>query len=397
MHKLKTLSIPFKQKLDKYVGYLLIVLFLPLTRLLGILLRRNHQLNPPPQTILFIKLLGIGSLLVSAPAIRRMRQRYPEAKFILLTDPNIDRAIAPLQLFNETWAVRSDRPLSTCVDAISFLVKSWTFQSLWVVDLEVYSKLTTVYSLMTFAQNRFGFYLTPVFFRKYLNTHNVLFDQSTFLEDNYLHMAEAVTGTKYLLDEELTSTRKNEQLMPFIAINNTCSELALVRKLPDDMVANICEWLLQHTSYQLALLGAPSDRLAIEQFLLHYPKLSAVKDRIINYAGTAGFESYYDFLSRQCAFLITIDSGPLHLAKTLGLPTVSIWGPTDPDNYLKIPLGEEERHLYYYSNVHCSPCIHRHEVLPCGGNNFCMQAMETETILNKIKTMLLYLKLTDRV
>ena len=35
---------------------------------------------------------------------------------------------------------------------------------------------------MTLARNRFGFYLSPVPFRKYLNTHSVVFDQDAFLD-----------------------------------------------------------------------------------------------------------------------------------------------------------------------------------------------------------------------
>ena len=379
-----------KQLADKYLGYLLIILFLPITRLLGIVLKRNHLLKSAPSTILFIKILGLGSLLVSSESIRVIKKKYPRTKLILLTDYNIAKGIKPFNLFDELWTVESNNILAVLSGSVRFLFQSWKLKKLWVVDLEVYSKLTTVYSLMTFALNRFGFYLSPVFFRKYLNTHNVFFDQSAFLEDSYLHMAEIVTGEAINHTNSVKPIRKEEQLKPFIALNNTCSDLAYVRKLPDQTFATICQWLLENTSYNLVLLGAPKDKEMTDQFLQKNTLLISQKNRIVNFAGTNDFEVYYRFLSEQCVCLITIDSGPLHIARALGLPTLSIWGPTNPQNYLKILPEEQNKHLYYYSKVHCSPCIHHFEKLPCGGDNFCMKIIETNLIIEKIKNLLSY-------
>ena len=80
--------------------------------------------------------------------------------------------------------------------------------------------------------------------------------------------------------------------------------------------------------------------------------------------------------------------GPLHIAKKLGLPTVSIWGPTDPRNYLKISPGEEGRHLSVYLGKSCSPCVHRNEKLPCGGDNICMKDIDASAVINKIEELL---------
>jgi len=417
-------QIPGKQKLDKWLGYLLIVILLPFTRLLGIVLRRDHSARVAPSNILFIKLLGLGSLIVSTDAIQAIRRRFPEARLLLLTDANIAAGIAPFQLFDEIWQTGPDSAgfFSTFVNAARFLIRSWRLRQLWVVDLEVYSKLTTVYALLTLARNRFGFYLAPVPFRKYLNTHNVHFDQSFFLGDNYLFMAQAVTGvndeavtgvraqteagvkaqtTAAIGDghESLPAQRRDEHEKPYIILNNTCSGLATVRKLPDPVFSEICRWVLGHTSYKLALLGAPQDKEEIDRFLGNDPVLSGQMDRILNFAGeaadagttAAGFASYYRFLEEKGVCLVTIDSGPLHIAKKLGLPTLSIWGPTDPANYLKVHPHEQKRHLSYYLAAPCSPCVHRHEKLPCGGDNFCMKNIGADAIIGKLQSLLGYL------
>ncbi len=376
-----------QQKIDKYFGYFLIALLFPITRLLGISMRRDHSLSSPPQHILCIKILGLGSLMLAADALKHIKQKYPNAKLILLTDSNIANGITPFHLFDEIWTIQSSNIFSVSKSALQYMFRSWRLKQLWIIDLEVYSKLTTVYSLLTGAQNRFGFYLSPVFFRRHLNTHNIPFNRQTYLEDNYNYMASVITKELYSSSNHLP-VRKNDVSKPFIALNNTCSDLAWVRKLPDDLFVQICNWILEHTSYRIALLGAPEDKTNNAHLIETNPKLAASTSRIVNIAGKFDFPSYYHFLTEECVCMVSIDSAPLHIAKKLGVPTVSIWGPTNPGNYLKINPGEQNKHLFHYLNVPCSPCIHYHKILPCGGNNTCMKNIETDSITEKIKSLL---------
>jgi ADP-heptose:LPS heptosyltransferase len=382
-------QLPANRKLDKYIGYCLIAILVPVTRLLGILMRRNHRLQQPPQHLLFIKLLGLGSLVVATGPIQAMRQQFPNTRFILLTDTNIASGIEPFQVFDEIWPVDTSSLSVTISTSLHFIARSWRLKKLWVADLEVYSKLTTVYSLLTMAKNRFGFHLRPVFFRKYLNTHNIPFQQSTCLEDNYEHMARVITGAEALpATERDQPVRQEEWQKQYIVLNNTCSSLAPVRKLPDETFAAICTWILTQTHFRVAFLGAPADKNGIDQFIDQHLPAHKQKGRISNIAGALDFEAYYGFIADKGICMVTIDSGPLHIARKLGLPTVSIWGPTNPASYLKIPAGQEKRHLFLYNKVGCSPCVHHHEQLPCGGNNFCMKEISAESIIEKISGLL---------
>jgi ADP-heptose:LPS heptosyltransferase len=260
-----------------------------------------------------------------------------------------------------------------------------------VIDLEVYSKLTTALALLTMARNRFGFYLSYVPFRRFLNTHNITFDQSVYLEDNYRYMARQVTGVA--LPIFVPAVRQGELEKPFIFLNNTCSGLAYVRKLTDRTFSDVVQWILEHTDYQVALLGMEDDRDSINRMIGSRPDLIGRRERILNYAGMAeDLASYYEFLRDKGVCLVTIDSGPLHIARKLGLPTVSVWGPTNPDNYLKIEPHESERHLFYYLKSPCSPCVHHYETLPCGGNNFCMKNIPADAIIGKIRELLRHLE-----
>lgn len=58
---------------------------------------------------------------------------------------------------------------------------------------------------------------------------------------------------------------------------------------------------------------------------------------------------------RKCRLILTNDTGTMHLAALLGVPTVSIFGSTEPD--WTGPLGED--HIVLRRHVECSPCFLR--------------------------------------
>ena len=60
-------------------------------------------------------------------------------------------------------------------------------------------------------------------------------------------------------------------------------------------------------------------------------------------------------LFQYCKVIITNDTGPMHLASALNIPTIAIFGSTNPD--WTRPWGEI--HTILYSNLDCSPCYSR--------------------------------------
>jgi ADP-heptose:LPS heptosyltransferase len=254
----------------------------------------------------------------------------------------------------------------------------------WVVDLEVYSKLSTVFSLWTCARNRFGFQLNDARFRINMNTHNVYFNQQRHVQQNYQRLAEAMGAEvkdSYPFPKFSAVDRKARPSFQYIALNNTCSDLSPERKMPIGLWIETLSWLLKNSEYQLLILGAPSDFTYQEKLLQeHFPK----EERIHNVSGKLSFETYYETLHKECALLITIDSAPLHIGAKLGLPVLSLWGPTSPENLGH--AGHLQRHCYL--QVPCSPCVHHTEVLPCGGDNICMKHISLSSITSAYKSLI---------
>jgi ADP-heptose:LPS heptosyltransferase len=145
-------------------------------------------------------------------------------------------------------------------------------------------------------------------------------------------MAQAITKSSVPVSTENNQpARQDEWQKPYIILNNTCSSLALTRKLPDETFAEISKWILDNTPYRIAFLGTTNDAATIDQFIHEYIPSYRQEGKIFNIAGVLDFEAYYRFIADKGVCLVTIDSGPLHIARKLGLPTVSVWGlPTRP-------------------------------------------------------------------
>ena len=380
------MKLQFKRKLDFILGNFLVALNLVAAKTLGFIVRRNHTIEKEPSSIVFIKMLGLGSVFLASNAIVAVKKRYPNARLILIAGSGIKPGLDPIGLFDEILEIRDKNFSVLLKDSLSVFFRVWKMKKLWVVDLEVYSKLTTVFALWTFAINRFGFILNPVRFRINMNTHNIYFNQFVNVEENYIRLVEAM-GAKvtenFYLEKYLPSGRIGEVSYPYIAINNTCSDLSIERKCPEKLLADCCRWILENTSYKLAFTGAPIDKGLIEIFLNNNFTAEELL-RVKNIAGTFAFEVYYNFLYHECAAMLTIDSAPLHIAKKLGVPTLSLWGPTNPINLAK----SDKRNFVYYLAKHCSPCVHHTEVLPCKGDNTCMKDMDKNIITTQLSKLL---------
>jgi lipopolysaccharide heptosyltransferase II len=82
----------------------------------------------------------------------------------------------------------------------------------------------------------------------------------------------------------------------------------------------------------------------------------------------------------ECRLLLTNHTGTMHLAAFLGVPTVAIFGSTEPA--LTGPLGPGNRVLRHH--VECSPCFLRN----CPLDFRCMKAVGSDEVVEAVLRML---------
>lgn len=178
--------------LDYYFGGLLhAILGIPAI-LLGKLLRRDHDLSKC-RKIAVVKLLGGGSLVIAYPALLALRRLPGLERLSLITTPALAPFGALLGVFDEIVVVRDDRGLlALAADSARALRRFFRHDAL--IDLEIHSRLTTVFALLTAARNRIGFFTNISFWRRHLNTH-LLFCNVTSGICNFYDQLAALFGT----------------------------------------------------------------------------------------------------------------------------------------------------------------------------------------------------------
>jgi hypothetical protein len=135
---------------DYYVGGLLHVILKPAAIVLGKILRRTHSLSPCG-TLTIVKMLGGGSLAIAYPSLLALRRTPGLRRFQVVTTPAVEPFARALGVFDEILVIRDGGVLELLVDGFGAIRR--LFLSDAVIDLEIHSRLTTVFSLLTCARN----------------------------------------------------------------------------------------------------------------------------------------------------------------------------------------------------------------------------------------------------
>jgi len=139
--------------------------------------------------------------------------------------------------------------------------------------------------------------------------------------------------------------------------------------------------LLSHEGREIHLFGGAEEREALNGF---------VTDRVINEAGVFNPGMELVLMASMDVFL-SMDSANMHLASLAGIPTVSIWGPTDPKLGF-FALGQPGEYSVFAppDEVDCRPCSVYGEI-PCRRKTdkmLCMDRILPEIVFVRIEEIL---------
>ncbi len=113
----------------------------------------------------------------------------------------------------------------------------------------------------------------------------------------------------------------------------------------DDRYGQLAE-RLRESGYSVVLLTSPGERRQAETIAAEHGRLAVI--------GHDGDVLQLASAIAYCSVIVTNDSGPLHLAAALAVPSVSIFGPTDPARTV-IPGATR----VVRKPVSCAPCYER--------------------------------------
>jgi heptosyltransferase-2 len=124
----------------------------------------------------------------------------------------------------------------------------------------------------------------------------------------------------------------------------------------------------------IALFGSKTERELCEEVA---QRLNG--HQVTNYAGQTTLAQFID-LASGCELFLTNDSGSMHIASALGVPTVAIFGATDDS--ATGPTGSNARVVRH--PVDCSPCLLRE----CPIDHRCMTGVSADRVVREALQLL---------
>jgi len=119
--------------------------------------------------------------------------------------------------------------------------------------------------------------------------------------------------------------------------------------------------------------GGPADVVDIDKIC------GSMTGKGINLAGHTSLK-VLAAIYKRASLVITVDSGPMHLAAAVGTPVLALFGPTAP--WRTGPYGD--RHRVLRTDMACSPCLKRH----CKYNHECMGLITVDNVVKAAQDML---------
>lgn len=327
------------------------VLLLPLRLFTG----RPARGFGEPGKVLLIRIDRIGDMVMTMPAAREIKKKFPRAKVyflagrvaggLLSADPHVDGVFeypegkGLLAMLRLIAALRAER-FSLAVD--------------FIPD---HTLRTALLALMSGAALRLGYDVSGrgAFFNmpvkpEFEGKHAL----GTVLD---LLRPMGIDAPDTALELYVPGTAKRA-MAGFLALNGVSAGdfVAAVhpggyypsqRWMPEGF-GSVMTWLIEEYRARILVIGSSAEAALLSRVAGFVP---AGKKRHVIQAVDMDAGDLSALLER-CALFFGNNSGPLHMAGALGLPCVSIMGPTDPVKWS--PLGARQAVLR--SPRPCSPC-----------------------------------------
>ncbi len=343
------MNIPLIKAVDGCIGRLL-------TRLLPMPLWR--ALNTHPLSALLIRPGGIGDAVLLAPLINIIKNLYPAIQITILAErrnaglfdliPSVDKVYCYDRPAEFMRAVRGSYDL--------------------VIDTEQWHRLSAVVARLIRAPMKIGFGTNE---RRRMFTHSVSYSHDDYEAVSFIRLLEPLSDSCTVSDNPapfLTvpsdAALAAEELLkplggaPFVVLFSGAS--IPEKRWGVEGFKAIASFLKDH-GYGVVVVGALAD-------LADGDRITA--EGGLNLAGQTSLAETAGVIARS-ELLVSGDSGLLHIAVGLGIPTVSLFG---PGRALKwAPRGEN--HFVLNRQLDCSPCTTFGTTPHCPSKARCMQAI----------------------
>lgn len=281
----------------------------------------------------------LGDLLITTPAIRAVRKRFPHAYLavvvreytapVMLHNPNVDDVII---FYEKLWRWN-----------ISKLIQFWKgirsnggFDCAILLNTISRSASSDMIALLSKAKYIVG----PDHIKKDTEfpeaVYNVMSHRSEKYQTEIEHNLDIVSvlgvrpdGFEY--DLAITNQERIEAESIFLSLEIPKGKkvvgvhfgtLDRTRRFPLEKLATVINWMKEHYSVEIVLLVGPNE-IELRKYLLTLLKYPVISAPLMNVRVAAAFMKYF-------SLFLCNDTGTLHIASAMRVPTVSFHSLNDP-------------------------------------------------------------------
>ncbi len=330
-----------------------------------------------PQKILALQFKYFGDAVLLTPALRALREHFPQVEIHLLVPAEMMPLFQHLPWLTRVWALprrRGRASLRETWPLISALRRERFDRSVDFASNDRGALLSWIIA----AKNRLGWDERGGFFgRKFCYTGRVVPEKPQPHESTRL--VRLLSGWQVPPPRSMAAEIRADDSLAAAAKTILPAENAIICHVASSQPKK--EWPLAHWAKFHELAIAAGHRLVFttargEREAALMTGLKKLAPDAIILPLVPELPLFLAVLARAGVF-ISGDTGPLHFAAGLGVPTISLFGPTSPARWA--PVGT--RHIALTG----SPCVCDGNLFACGSMNHCLAAIRPEPVYEALR------------
>lgn len=205
-----------------------------------------------------------------------------------------------------------------------------------------------------------------------------------------IHSHAPIEPKLYLKKPNLQITLPKHFQDSKIAGINAGAAFGAAKRWEESYFAEVIVYFLRQ-NYNVILFGVESENPINTAIIEHTQKLHPTQNRILNLSGQTTIESLIAYFLKL-DFLLTNDSGPMHIASALGIPTLALFGPTNTQE--TCPFNAKNAHILSLETLGkklpCMPCMQRTCPLSKDSKDYhaCMRNLTPNFVISKIQSLI---------
>lgn len=357
-----------------------------------------------PRRVLIVNPFGIGDVLFSTPLIRAVHRAFPQSGIGYLCNRRTEGILREHPLLAELFVYEKDEVVQLARrswwEALRYLGRLMRRIRRQRFDLAIDLSLGERYSfllralgvprLVGFNYRGRGRFLTERLPIEGYQDEHVVEHYRKLLRFAGIRLGEASLELRVSETDGQWAQRRVRELQaapagPLVGLvpagGASWGVDAPFRRWSFEGFAAVGDRLIERHHAFIVLFGEPSDRAvcATVARLMRHP--------VADLSGQTTLGQFIGLLGRM-DLVICNDGGPLHLAVSQGVKTVSVFGPVDPRVYGPYAAVPSRHEVICRAELPCRPCYHQFRLPPCPYERACLTRIEPEDVLKACERLL---------